>query len=182
VSNSGLNIDTIVYGETSPSNNATFTPISLTVTQDDEIQGYYSTAWSIKYLTLRYTKTTDTAGSGQWTPQGVPAVHYSTDEQIVGTWIDRKPLYEKTFKIDNASIDTAHATEIADLTALNIETWVCVLHSVGYLHTYGVYINENRLSVGYSPTSKKLIAGQSYTQQYTTTDILTTIRYTKSSS
>ena len=132
-------------------------------------------------VTIRYTKTTDTPGSGTWTPQGVPSHHYSTDEQIIGTWIDGKTLYEKTFKVDNASIDTAHATEIADLTASNIETLVCVLHSVGYLHAYGVYINENRLSIGYDPTNKKLVAGQSYTQQYTATDILTTIRYTKSS-
>lgn len=47
-------------------------------------------------LTIRYTKTTDTSGSGQWTPQGVPTVHYSTDEQVVGTWIDGSTLYEKT--------------------------------------------------------------------------------------
>lgn len=48
------------------------------------------------YVTIQYTKTTDTAGSGQWTPQGVPAVHYSTDEQVIGTWIDGSTLYEKT--------------------------------------------------------------------------------------
>lgn len=49
------------------------------------------------FVTLQYTKTTDTAGSGEWVPSGAPAVHYSTNEQIVGTWIDGKPLYEKTF-------------------------------------------------------------------------------------
>lgn len=52
-------------------------------------------ALSYDGLTLRYTKTTDQAGSGQWTPQGVPAVHYSTDEQVVGTWIDGSTIYEK---------------------------------------------------------------------------------------
>ena len=45
-------------------------------------------------IVLRYTKTTDTAGSGTWTPQGVPAVHYSTDEKVVGTWIDGSTIYE----------------------------------------------------------------------------------------
>lgn len=50
-------------------------------------------------ITLQYTKTTDTAGSGTWTSQGVPAVHYSTDEQVVGTWIDGSTLYEKTVNI-----------------------------------------------------------------------------------
>lgn len=46
--------------------------------------------------TLRYTKTTDVAGSGTWTSQGALACHYSTDEHVVGTWIDGSTLYEKT--------------------------------------------------------------------------------------
>lgn len=49
-------------------------------------------------ITFRYTKTTDQAGSGTWTPQGVPAVHYSTTEHVVGTWIDGSAIYEQTFQ------------------------------------------------------------------------------------
>lgn len=56
-----------------------------------------STASVNSRLTLYYTKTTDTAGSGTWTPQGVPSHHYSTNEKIVGTWIDGNTLYEKTY-------------------------------------------------------------------------------------
>jgi hypothetical protein len=52
-------------------------------------------------FTIRYTKTTDTAGSGQWTPQGVPAVHYSETEQVVGTWIDGSTIYEKSFDLSS---------------------------------------------------------------------------------
>lgn len=104
---------------------------------------------------------------------------YSEEEREIGVWTDGKPLYEKTFKVDNISIDTSHATEIADLTTLNVETWVGVVNSVGYLHAYDITVNENRLSIGYKPTSKKLVSSQSYTQQYTTVDIITTIRYTK---
>lgn len=48
-------------------------------------------------FTIRYTKTTDTAGSGSWTPQGVPTHHYSTDEQIIGTWVDGRTIFAKTF-------------------------------------------------------------------------------------
>ena len=48
------------------------------------------------YITINYTKTTDTPGSGKYVPSGAPAVHYSTDEQLIGTWIDGKPLYQKT--------------------------------------------------------------------------------------
>jgi len=67
--------------------------------------GYYA------FVTVRYTKTTDTAGSGTWTPQGVPAVHYSTDEKVVGTWIDGSTLYEKTVI---ASISDVNSHEYSD--------------------------------------------------------------------
>jgi len=46
------------------------------------------------YITVQYTKTTDVAGSGDWTTE-VPTVHYTTSEQVVGTWLG-KPLYQQT--------------------------------------------------------------------------------------
>ena len=61
-------------------------------------------------LKILYTKTTDVAGSGSWTPQGVPAVHYSTDEHIVGTWIDGSTIYEKTIPIQKSSISSGNNT------------------------------------------------------------------------
>lgn len=62
--------------------------------------------WEIVALTIRYTKSTDQPGSGQWTPQGVPALHYSTEEQVVGTWIDGSTLYEKTYVTSTISNTT----------------------------------------------------------------------------
>ena len=65
------------------------------------------------FFTLRYTKTTDTAGSGTWTPQGVPAVHYSTEEQVVGTWIDGSTIYEKTLTLaSEITLDTSNWTSV----------------------------------------------------------------------
>ena len=65
------------------------------------------------YVTLYYTKSTDTAGSGQYNTLGMPMVHYSTDEQIVGTAEDEngiiKPLYEKMTYI--SSLPNATETE-----------------------------------------------------------------------
>ena len=49
------------------------------------------------FVTIQYTKTTDVAGSGKWGQDGVPAVHYSTSERVIGTWIDGSTLYEKTY-------------------------------------------------------------------------------------
>ena len=62
-------------------------------------------------ITFVYTKTTDQAGSGQWTPQGVPAHHYSTDEQVIGTWIDGKTLYEKT--VDCGALPNNDSKQVA---------------------------------------------------------------------
>ena len=50
-----------------------------------------------RYLILQYTKTTDSAGSGNWNTDGVPTVHYSTSEQVIGTWYNGKPIYRKIF-------------------------------------------------------------------------------------
>ena len=65
--------------------------------------GHANPAIYLNDLTLQYTKTTDTAGSGTWTTQGVYAHHYSTEEKVIGTWIDGKPVYEKTIHIDSIS-------------------------------------------------------------------------------
>ena len=56
------------------------------------------------YVTLLYTKTTDVAGSGRYTTYGGLAHHYSTTEQVIGTWIDGKPIYEITVPKTNIAI------------------------------------------------------------------------------
>lgn len=87
--------------------NSGLSPYSIGVTVDksaDHIvftRGSGSNATISVRLTLWYTKTTDTAGSGNWNVDGVPMHHYSTSEQVVGTWIDNKPLYEITIEADN---------------------------------------------------------------------------------
>ena len=81
-------------------------------------------SWSAnnnRYLivTLLYTKTTDTPGSGTWTTQGGYAHHYSTTEHIVGTWIDGKPLYEITIPTgtlpNNTSMDLPTPSNIKEV-------------------------------------------------------------------
>lgn len=67
-----------------------------------------ASAWTSPniYITLLYTKTTDAPGSGKLVPSAMPAVHYSTSEQIIGTWIDGKPLYEKTIEYNCSNVST----------------------------------------------------------------------------
>lgn len=66
---------------------------SMIVTQTSMGNNY---TWNVKY-TILYTKTTDTASSPIKTMQLKPMINYSTEEQVIGTWIDGKPLYQRTF-------------------------------------------------------------------------------------
>lgn len=69
-------------------------------------------AFSESYVTIQYTKTTDTAikvGTG---------TEYSTEEQIIGTWIDGKPLYQKTLSFTTAS--TVGANKYGDFYGCTI--------------------------------------------------------------
>lgn len=78
------------------------------------MNNYYS-EMEDAYFTIRYTKTTDTAGSGTWNGQGGLAHHYSTNETVTGTWIDGKPLYQKTFVQQLSG-----TTGTIDISALNV--------------------------------------------------------------
>ena len=57
-------------------------------------------------ITIQYTKTTDTAGSGQYTTLGTPTVHYDGNEKIVGTWFG-VTLYEKSYNINIPQISNS---------------------------------------------------------------------------
>lgn len=75
-------------------------------------------------ITIKYTKTTDSPKRTgyelldiQENQIIVDATRYSTEEKIIGTWIDNKPLYQKTFII------TSKQSQI-DISSLNIDTYV----------------------------------------------------------
>lgn len=72
------------------------------------------------YLTIYYSKTDDTAGSGQWTPQGVPAIHYSEEEQVVGTWINGKTLYARTFVNENLTKSAVSSYDVYTVGTFDI--------------------------------------------------------------
>lgn len=107
ISNSGM--ETIVEGSGISSGGSCFKLFGFGCNTGDYVRvwGTRENGVQIKTFILRYTKSTDTAGSGTWTPQGLPAVHYSTSEQIVGTWIDGSTLYEKTVYVGTLTVDSS---------------------------------------------------------------------------
>lgn len=74
-------------------------------------------------LTLQYTKTTDTAGSGKLNPFAIPTVHYSENEQVIGTWIDGSTLYQKTWDL-GSDVTVGSWTSVVDVSGYNIDVLV----------------------------------------------------------
>ncbi len=56
------------------------------------------------------------------------ANNYSTDEQVIGTWIDGKKLYRKVYKATTPS--TSESTAIVDISELNVDTQVNIYGSI----------------------------------------------------
>ena len=86
-------------------------------------------------ITIQYTKTTDTPGSGKWSPSGLPAHHYSTTEKVIGTWIDGKPLYEKTTELSSMVEIRPAGVVVSDVDITDIDNIISCI---------GVYQNNKQ--------------------------------------
>jgi hypothetical protein len=87
------------------------------------------------YITVQYTKTTDSANSFKY---GDPN-EYSTTEKIVGTWVDGKTLYQKTIAITTPT--TSDNGVIANADFAIGSTVVSVAKFWGYFKKDGMYYN-----------------------------------------
>lgn len=114
---------------------------------------------------------------------------YSTDEQVVGRWIDGKDIYEKTFTATFTNIAQSTPQNMADISGLGIADVISVSGSCKYdasTPTVQPTLCEN---IGghfycYVYPSGYLQFGQTMTSQTTgrTYDVKVTLRYTKTSS
>lgn len=115
--------------------------------------------------------------------QGGSNMHeYSTDEQIVGTWIDGRPVYEKTFDFSNP---------VAGNTILNhgIENFDALVSVLGTFHRDDGYeepvpFPHNDVSfmvslVDFTSTQMTRVVGSVYTGTYKLTRATFTVRYLK---
>lgn len=73
------------------------------------------------YITVWYTKTTDTAGSGGFQAYGFTPVIYSTEEREVGVWTDGKPIYKRTWLLSNEVLVNSNGVTISEIDASMIE-------------------------------------------------------------
>lgn len=142
-----------------------------------------SNNYSKLIFVIRYTKTTDVAGSGTWTPQGVPSHHYSTNEQVVGTWIDGSTLYEKTINFgalpDSTEKSVAHNISNVDkiwisdgFVFTNSNTFYGLVHTAGSSQTMQYAWNTN--------VDRTNVTIETYSDRSTLLAYIT-VRYTKTS-
>lgn len=160
--------------------------IGLDVVSDTDIRvavpAIFGTRLYGWYVTIQYIKSSDTPGSGTWTPQGVPAVHYSTDEQVVGIWVDGSTVYEKTFNITTPSAGvTSIAHNISNIgDVINIEG--TAIRSNGAVQPLGFISSANNYGwnatvYDFSTANFTLEVGS----QLSLSKVIVTIRYTKTS-
>lgn len=132
---------------------------------------------SIDSITCQYTKTTDTAYT---VPIGY-SDYYSTDEQIVGRWIDGKPLYQKTLSFTNltGAINDV-PTGITNVEKVCYMEGICLQNNTNgsyralpyaipstYTDSIGFVFNKNDATIEFR------LGGNTYSELYIT------IRYTK---
>ena len=139
------------------------------------INNWYS-ATNDTYATLRYTKTTDVAGSGDYNTYGVPTVHYDTNEQVIGTWINGKPLYQKTitFTSNAGSGWTDYVHGIPNIDK-RVEVVGYVTDGSGNIYTAGTNSVSN-MGFALSDTYVSFYTSNSY---FGSQDVIATIKYTK---
>lgn len=123
-------------------------------------------------VTIQYTKTTDTAGSGTWTIQGGYAHHYSTDEKVIGTWVDGKPLYEKTC-IFTLTQNNGKTVKNYSHNIANIETIVAVICKENRPRPY--YGGDYEISIAMNNSNFEVETGR----DRTTYEVIVIAQYTK---
>ena len=94
-------------------------------------------------------------------PSGSKELNYSTDEQVVGTWIDGKPIYQKTISaeilfsqtgqqianISNLNIKDSISYKCTIYDSLNNESYALPMHGSVNLYNMNILFKNNELTL-----------------------------------
>jgi hypothetical protein len=119
---------------------------------------------------MQYTKTTDSAISiGDDTD-------YSTEEKIVGTWIDGKPLYQKTVTgSSGTNININLNINNADIVIIKTAG---IILSTGEYIPHGAYTNASNY-LSFFISANKTQCGIRSSESYGNATYYVTVQYTK---
>lgn len=112
--------------------------------------------------------------------------NYSTTEQVVGTWVDGSPVYEKTFVINNPATGNNTITHNISNLDMLISVSGFAKRADGYQQMFNFITNAdnfnwNLLVMDFSSTDFVLQVGSNYTSTRAIIKAVATLRYTKSS-
>ena len=133
---------------------------------------------------VQYTKTTDTASSPVAPPK-VEALHvYSTEEKVVGTWIDGRPVYEKTYIGTGASTNSTNYLFDNDIENLDVIIENSLTAKITATASQASEVPNMQLlggnvSVSYIATTNKFSIRQTQTSGSSTFDFIFTPQYIK---
>ena len=110
-----------------------------------------------------------------------PRHQYSTEEHVVGTWIDGKPIYQKTFVLPTVTSNTNIELAVnVDEIVSHDEHWTSGTGSNEIIHSTQYYFSSNDnvyISVYVRKSTDKLGTYISYSG--TRSNFVITVRYTK---
>lgn len=111
------------------------------------------------------------------TSPSTPLINYSTEEQVIGTWVDGKPLYQKTI-VTNSPSTSAKIFVTMD-SNVDIQSIECKLNeNESYRFSVPFYVSSQTFASIYIRNRYQLEWVSS--SQYFNKECIVTVRYTKS--
>ena len=163
--------------------NVTRTPTGIVSGQTQTITKYSATGGSMTTSATeagQYYRPTNTSVLYCIATKNIylnPSLDYSTDEKIVGTWIDGKPLYQKTV---NITIDGT-SMNLVSITNGVIRDYECIVNTDGSIWRKApAFNNSGTMLYKVEVTASNILAYFSLSPiDYTGRTLIATIRYTK---
>lgn len=121
---------------------------------------------------------TDNIQDGAVTPAKIATATYSTTEQVVGTWIDGKPLYRKNYETGTLTSGETVVDTVSGINVKKLFAWF--VNTNGAVQCYGAYRNnvaDDTSRVFYDGTYVKVQQGLNW--QNSGNHALVEIQYTK---
>lgn len=179
ISATGINMDNTYYDPIPNTNTATYLSGVYATATSVIIVANWNTSTRTVYATIQYTKTTDTAAPVEYANVN----DYSTTEKIVGTWIDGRPIYQKTF----TGFSLASATSL-NLSTIGVTSDLDVIDFEGSLHVGGTTYGRLYFQTYHPQTGTLYIQKNSVgdwivvnTMPFALDDGVLTLKYVKSS-
>lgn len=108
---------------------------------------------------------------------------YSTTEKVIGTWIDGKPLYQKTYQVTTPSTINSYSTIISNLGPINITSINGYLIQTNVPHHIPVNISFGNQNIStfasYDTPTNACIMMYTNVSAYTSAQCYITLQYTK---